>query len=501
MNRSLLPIACALLGLPCISQAASMAIDLPGFSIPVEAANNAPGAMLTLTGPDGLAVQRTLTAADGGRFQLSNVVPRDGQYRYRIDVVPGALVTRTDVEANSRALNASQSSAALAPSEGTFRISNGQLFVPPPPSRYATGSVAPPKSVASSNPPAQPQAQVITEDLIVQSNACVGLDCESDEIFGFETLRLKEQVMSIRFIDTSTSPDATHDWELTANRPGSGGAEQFSISDLTAFKTPFTLSGGAPDYAFFMDATGKIGLHTSTPMKDLHLNTSDSPTLRLEQNTNDSYPAQTWDIGGNETGFFVSDVTHGSNMPFRIRSGAPVYSLSISSNGYVGFGTNAPSANVDVRRNAALTNPVPALKVSNFDPSVTSGSDRFVVDSSGNVLARGTISQLSSRTAKRDFRATDGRVLLAKLEKMPIETWRYKGSSADERHLGPVAEDFHAAFGLGKSNRYIAPTDMAGVALASVKALQQQIKERDERIARLEGQLQVLAQRLDELAD
>ena len=57
--------------------------------------------------------------------------------------------------------------------------------------------------------------------------------------------------------------------------------------------------------------------------------------------------------------------------------------------------------------------------------------------------------------------------------------------------------DFHAEFELGASNRYIAPADMAGVALASVKALQQEVEERDAKIEQLEARLRKLEARLD----
>src|ERR1700682_283443 len=75
---------------------------------------------------------------------------------------------------------------------------------------------------------------VIADDLIVQGSACVGLDCVNNESFGFDTLRLKENNTRIKFEDTSTSTGfPTHDWQLTANDSASGGAEKFSIADIT----------------------------------------------------------------------------------------------------------------------------------------------------------------------------------------------------------------------------------------------------------------------------
>jgi hypothetical protein len=260
---------------------------------------------------------------------------------------------------------------------------------------------------------------------------------------------------------------------------------------------PFTVLGGAPDNSIYVASNGKIGLRTTTPVLDVHLLTNDTPAIRLEQSGAGGFTPQTWDIAGNEANFFVRDATNGSLLPFRIRPGAPTSSIDISAAGNVGIGTSNPAAKLDILYNGDVGAPVPVLRFINTDASVDAAQqDRFTVDSAGNVLARGTISQLSSRSAKENFHATDGQVLLAKLEKMPIDSWNYRGAPEEERHLGPVAEDFHAAFGLGKSNRYIAPTDMAGVALASVKALQQEIIQRDQRIEELERRLQALEARL-----
>src|SRR3954466_6495972 len=87
---------------------------------------------------------------------------------------------------------------------------------------------------------------VIADDLIVQGSACVGLDCVDGEAFGFDTLRLKENNTRIKFDDTSTGAGfTTHDWQLTANDSASGGAEKFSIEDITAATVPFTVTGSA----------------------------------------------------------------------------------------------------------------------------------------------------------------------------------------------------------------------------------------------------------------
>ena len=75
-----------------------------------------------------------------------------------------------------------------------------------------------------------------------------------------------------------------------------------------------------------------------------------TPALRLEQNGTSGFTPQTWDIAGNEANFFVRSVTTGSQLPFRIRPGAPTSSIDISADGDVGFGTASPSQSLHIRR-------------------------------------------------------------------------------------------------------------------------------------------------------
>lgn len=407
---------------------------------------------LLVTGPDGLLSEQYLNGASANAFQIDTRGLADGRYHYRLDFsVLGAAVaadTRLPVGADGRALSVKPGLPAPSATSGTFMIQGGQVSFPKVPSHGGKQDV-PGKS-------ATPIAkdQVIPDDLIVQGNACVGFDCINNESFGFDTLRLKENSTRIKFEDTSAAGFPTVDWQLTANDSAAGGAEKFSIEDITNAKVPFTISGNAATDSVFVDATGRVGFRTSAPVLDLHLATSNTPAQRLEQTGAGGFTAQTWDIAGNEANFFIRDVTSGSRLPFRIRPGAPTSSIDIAASGNVGIGTASPTTRLDV---------------------------------AGDVSVRGTISQLSSRTAKEDFVAIDGQALLQKIDALPITTWRY--IAASDRHLGPVAEDFHQAFGLGATDKMIAPADMAGVALAAVKALQDQVQQRDRQIEALERRL------------
>lgn len=483
-------------------RAAPLAIDLPGVSIPLDTqATTYAGATLTVSGPNGIIAQQALGPADGGHFKLPQASALgDGQYRYRVDLAAPHQATRAGSSANGRATTAT-ASASVLPIEGSFRVENGHLFV-----GGATPGETEPKAIAAhgATVPASPTPNdlVTADDEIIQGSLCVGLDCVINENFGFDTIMLKENNTRIHFNDTSTTPGLPNvSWQLTANDSVSGGLNKFAIEDLTNGKVPFTVLADAPTNALYLDSSGKVGLRTSAPGLDLHIATGDTPAIRLEQNSSSGFTAQTWDVAGNEANFFVRDLSGGSRLPFRIRPGAPTSSIDIAASGYVGIGTASPAANLDVSTNVDPTAPLPVLRVLNTNSNIAAAQQgRFVVDSSGNVLARGTISQLSSRGAKENFRETDGSEVLAKLEQLPISSWNYRGAPTAERHLGPVAEDFRAAFGLGASERYVSVTDEAGVALASVKALQQQVKQRDERIEQLETRLRALETRLDALS-
>jgi hypothetical protein len=69
-----------------------------------------------------------------------------------------------------------------------------------------------------------------------------------------------------------------------------------------------------------------------------------------------------------------------------------------------------------------------------------------------------------------------GQEVLEKLAGLPISTWNYKGESAQVRHLGPMAQDFAATFGLGDDDRRINVVDANGVVMVSIQALYRRLE-------------------------
>lgn len=95
----------------------------------------------------------------------------------------------------------------------------------------------------------------------------------------------------------------------------------------------------------------------------------------------------------------------------------------------------------------------------------------------------------SDRNLKTNFVDVDGRDVLAKLEEVPIQRWTAKDVEGAPAHMGPMAQDFFAAFGLGDSDKSISTIDLDGVSLAAIKGLHTITKEQEARIAALEARL------------
>jgi len=106
----------------------------------------------------------------------------------------------------------------------------------------------------------------------------------------------------------------------------------------------------------------------------------------------------------------------------------------------------------------------------------------------------GSWSSLSDRAAKEHVSPVDGREVLGRLAALPVATWSYRTQDAAIRHIGPMAQDFRAAFGVGEDSRFISNVDADGVALAAIQGLTLELQDRDSRIAALEARLAELEQ-------
>ncbi len=318
---------------------------------------------LTVTGPEGAVLRREVDGGSTISFEIfdraGNRLP-DGDYNWELTAAPRLSAAARERLAQARAAgDDALATAILGGAEGwvefgSVRVQGGVLVTEGGAEAESAAEAARGLATRAGAPQLATRDQVIPDDLIVQGSACVGFDCVNNESFGFDTIRLKENNLRIKFEDTSAGAFPTNDWQLTANDSASGGLSFFSIDDITGAKVPFKIEAGAPTNNVYVDSTGKVGFQTSTPVLDLHVATGNTPAIRLEQNNTGGFTAQTWDIGANEANFFVRDVTSGSLLPFRIRPGAATSSLDIAASGNVGFGTQSPDDRLDAEGSSAI---------------------------------------------------------------------------------------------------------------------------------------------------
>ena len=128
------------------------------------------------------------------------------------------------------------------------------------------------------------------------------------------------------------------------------------------------------------------------------------------------------------------------------------------------------------------------------------------IDSGGNPtagvqLASGSNawSVLSDRGSKEHIETVDVRDALRRVAAMPLSTWNYITEGSGIRHMGPMAQDFRAAFGLGDGSTRISTVDADGVALAAIQGLHLELRDRDLTIAKQAELLQALAARVEQL--
>ena len=108
-------------------------------------------------------------------------------------------------------------------------------------------------------------------------------------------------------------------------------------------------------------------------------------------------------------------------------------------------------------------------------------------------------SSLSDVNAKENFRDLAHDDVLARIAAMPVREWNYKAQDQAIRHLGPTAQDFHAAFGLGQDERRISTLDADGVALAGIQALEARTRADHDTLQRENEALRARLARLEQL--
>lgn len=213
---------------------------------------------------------------------------------------------------------------------------------------------------------------------------------------------------------------------------------------------------------FIIRASGGVGIGTSTTLHDL-------------------------DVAGVKGASFVSSGTSAHSL-------FPVLGASAESTSGLAVGvlaaTHAPGGYGLVASNKAGGTAIYAEVVAPFgNPVINTSVGAFL--SVGGVWANA-----SDRNLKSGFSRLDPLLILSKVVALPVTSWFYKSEGESVRHVGPVAQDFSAAFGLGNSDKAIGTVDEGGVALAAIQGLNQKLEREN---AKLHAELDALRARVDAL--
>ena len=127
-------------------------------------------------------------------------------------------------------------------------------------------------------------------------------------------------------------------------------------------------------------------------------------------------------------------------------------------------------------------------------------SNAVISTSTGAYLGTdGIWHDVSDVNRKHLFTDVSGEDILARLRTLPVRSWSYRVDPDDVRHVGPTAQDFYAAFRLGRDDRTISAVDVGGVAMAGIKTLDERSLVQQQRIDALERENAELRARLDRI--
>jgi hypothetical protein len=253
------------------------------------------------------------------------------------------------------------------------------------------------------------------------------------------------------------------------------------------------------DNAYGLGSTGYSGENTAVGFEALQADNlgADNTAVGYNALLNNTY-------GAYNTAYGVYALYSTTNGDFDLAIGAGALMNMMTGNDDIGIGYNAGNYLTSGYDDIYIGNQGSGANFSNTENSVIRiGDTQTATYLAGTVFANG-MALTSDRNAKENFKPVDNQAVLAKVASLPVTEWNYKTDQAGVQHIGPMAQDFQAAFGLdGKDDKHISVVDEGGVALAAIQGLNQKLQDElnreDAENAKLKQQNDLLAERLNQV--
>ncbi|MFN2120738.1 MAG: tail fiber domain-containing protein, partial [Anaerolineales bacterium] len=300
------------------------------------------------------------------------------------------------------------------------------------------------------------------------------------EVASFGTTFCLDVAVAGNYVYLANGFDGLYVFDVTVARATSfsghflgdgGGLTNLQLNSLQA-------ADGNPAQAVYVDNVGNVGIGTTAPEDLLHVygGTGGPAHIRARMILEDDDTAYLQFVtpSTTEKGLLFGDEANGDRaglifnnastpQGLQFRTGNNTTRMVLTSAGDVGIGTTDPTNKLDVVGDVSAT----------------------------------TFITTSDRSMKENLRPVVPEAVLAKVAALPIHQWNFK-TDADTTHLGPMAQDFYAAFQVGPDDKHIATVDADGVALAAIQGLNAKLERENAGLkARLEKLEQLLNHKLN----